>query len=120
MQELRKHFDRVIVVPCGPRPDKPSDVDPVYRAAMADLAFRGIDGVEVDLFDLEQATFTRTHELNRLYADRGEVWHVVGSDLIAGGRSGGSSIHRNWQHGRELWGELNFAVVSRPGHAFGQ
>src|SRR3982751_986338 len=97
VQELRRHFDHVVVVPCGPRPDKPCDVEPVFRAAMADLAFRGIDGVEVDLFDLEQATFTRTHELDRRYAHRGELWHVVGSDLITGGAWGDSFIHRSWE-----------------------
>ena len=35
----------------------------------------------VPLFDLEQATFTRTHQLHERYKPRGEVWHVVGADL---------------------------------------
>ena len=58
MQELSRHFDSVLVVPCGPRPEKPSNdsVPPVYRAAMTDVIFDGLPNVEVDLFDLEQAT----------------------------------------------------------------
>jgi nicotinate (nicotinamide) nucleotide adenylyltransferase len=121
VQELARHFDQVIVVPCGPRPDKPatSDVDPIYRAALADIAFRGIPKVEVDLFDLEQATFTRTHELTDRYKDRGDVWHVIGTDLLTGGASGKSFIHTTWEHGRQLWQSLNFAVLKRPGHALG-
>lgn len=119
VEELRRHFDEVVVVPCGPRPDKPCDIEPVHRAAMADLAFARMPGVEVDLFDLEQATFTRTHELERRYASRGDVWHVVGADLISGGRHGKSFIHTVWQHGPDLWHALNFAVVRRPGHDLG-
>ena len=119
--ELARHFDRVLVVPCGPRPDKPptSEVDPVYRAALADVAFGGVDRVEVDLFDLEMATFTRTHALHERYRDRGEVWHVVGADLVAGGGAGRSFVHTSWERGPELWRTLNFAVLKRPGHDLG-
>lgn len=121
VEALRQQFDEVVVVPCGPRPDKPaaSEIAPVYRAALADIAFKGIAGVEVDLFDLEQATFTRTHDLDSRYADRGEVWHVVGSDLITGGGDGCSFIQRVWQGGTDVWRALNFAVLRRPGHEFG-
>jgi NAD kinase/nicotinic acid mononucleotide adenylyltransferase len=130
-EELARQFDTVVVVPCGPRPDKPSNnqVDPVYRAAMADMAFRGIANVEVELFDLEQATFTRTHELQRLIAKKlaeraggdggdatgGQVWHVVSAEMVARGGGAESVIHCAWQQGPALWRELNFAVVQRPG-----
>ena len=61
-EALSRQFDRVVVVPSGPRPDKPSmqDVEPIHRAAMADMAFRGLANVRVDLFDLEEGTFTRS------------------------------------------------------------
>jgi NAD kinase len=110
-----------VVVPCGPRPDKQAatDVDPVYRAAMADMAFAGIANVDVELFDLEQSTFTRTHELDARFADRGELWHVVGTDLLVGGRERRSFIHRVWERGAELWETLRFAVVHRRGHEIG-
>jgi NAD kinase len=115
--ELARHFDEVIIVPCGPRPDKPTtnDVDPVHRAIMDDMAFRGLDGVRLELFDLEQATFTKTHELERMFAPEGEVWHVVGSDLVRGGATGESFIHRVWDGGPHLWNTLRFAVVPRQG-----
>ena len=116
-EALAKQFDEVVVVPCGPRPDKPTtnDVDPIYRATMVDQTFRGMDRVTVELFDLEQSTFTRTHKLDEKFAERGEPWHVVGTDLIQGGKSGDCFIQRNWQHGEDLWNRLNFAVISRPG-----
>lgn len=117
-QELQKTFDRVVVVPCGPRPDKltTNDIETVARAAMVDMAFAGLDKVEVDLFDLEHSTFTRTHALEERYAGEGEVWHVVGTDLIVGGIAGASQIHRTWRFGSELWQRLNFAVIQRSGY----
>lgn len=117
-------FDKTIVVPCGPRPDKATtnDIDPVHRAAMTDLTFRGIAGLEVDLFDLEHATFTRTHALDERYAslEGGEIWHVVGTDLVAGGKEGKSLIQREWAKGPELWQRCRFAVIARDGHPFDQ
>ncbi len=116
-EALAQHFDEVIVVPNGPRPDKPTtnDVEPIYRAAMVDMTFRGLAQVEVDLFDLEQATFTTTDVLDRMYAPRGERWHVVGTDLIQGGKAGASFIQQRWLDGEAQWRNLNFAVIVRPG-----
>src|SRR5262249_19495038 len=83
-EELTKHFDEVIIVPHGPRPDKTmvNDVESIYRAAMTDLTFRGLPRVRVELFDLEQSTFTRTHILQSMFGEQGELSHVVGTDLI--------------------------------------
>lgn len=117
-ERLTEEFDKVIVVPCGPRPDKPTtnDVEPIHRAVMVDLTFRGIPNVEIELFDLEQSTFTRTHELQEKFRDRGEIWHVVGTDAVQGGCEGKSFIHQIWDHGSVLWNSLNFAIVNRPGY----
>ena len=116
-EELRKHFDLVVVVPCGPRPDRPTNanVHAVNRATMADIAFRGMSRVEVDLFDLERPVFTRNHELEQRYRDRGEVWHVVSAEFVRGGARGESLIHRQWMHGPELFDEMRFAVVASSG-----
>ena len=117
-EELSRHFDEVVVVPCGPRPDKPAtnEVDTVARATMVDATFRNLSGVRVDLFDLEQATFTRTHRLDEVYRDEGEVWHVVGADLTEPGEDGLSFIQRSWVKGEEIWRSLRFAVFVRPGY----
>ncbi|HQR37542.1 MAG TPA: NAD(+)/NADH kinase [Blastocatellia bacterium] len=117
VEHLTGHFDEVVVVPCGPRPDKPTtnDVDPIHRAIMNDLAFRNLDRVRVELFDLEQSTFSRTNELQARFAPEGEVWHVVGADTISGGKNRASFIHKHWQDGETLWNTYNFAVVPRVG-----
>jgi len=117
-QRLAREFDEVRVIPCGPRPDKPvtGAIPAIYRAALADMAFGAMPGVVVDLFDLEQASFTRNYELQRRYEPLGEVWHVVGADLVAGGSTEKSLIQRTWAQGRELWQGANFCVLTRPGH----
>ncbi len=115
--EISEHFDEVVIVPCGPRPDKPTtnDVEPIARATMTDMTFRNLDRVRVELFDLEQATFTRTHQLEELFRNGGEVWHVVGTDLTTGGKDGKSFIQKTWEKGEEIWTSLRFAVVAREG-----
>lgn len=115
VEQLIKEFDRVIVVPCGPRMDKAAaaDAEPVFRAALADIAFRDLPKVEVDLFDLEQAVYTATEELDQRYSSLGDVYHVVGSDLTDGGSTGASAIQKGWKMGDELWHNLKFAVIAR-------
>ena len=117
-ERLAAAFDEVLVVPCGPRPDKPTtdDVEPLHRAATADLTFCGLPRVRVELFDLEADSFTRSYELEQRFRPRGRVWHVVGSDLVQGGREGRSPIQQVWWRGEELWRESHFAVLARPGY----
>jgi NAD kinase/nicotinic acid mononucleotide adenylyltransferase len=117
-EALCRHFDEVVIVPCGPRPDKPvtSAVEPIHRAAMVDLNFRGLLKARVELFDLESSTFTRTYDLDRRFRAEGIVWHVVADELIRGGRSNESIIQREWTRGRDLWNEANIAILNRSGH----
>lgn len=116
-EALVRDFDEVIIVPCGPRPDKPAtnDVDPVHRAALTDIAFRGLPKAHVELFDLEQAVFSRTDELDARFSGHGELWHVVGTDFITGGSRGESVIQTRWDGGAQMWGTLSFLVVARRG-----
>lgn len=119
-EALAARFDRVDIIPCGPRPDKPTvdDVDPAHRAAMAHHTFDGIRNTRVDDSDLEEPTFTRTYDLDRFLRGEGEPWHVIGTDLIQGGRSGASVIQREWAHGTDLWAQANFVVLAREGYPF--
>jgi NAD kinase/nicotinic acid mononucleotide adenylyltransferase len=113
---LSGRFDRVQVLPCGPRPDKRDHdgVGPVFRAAMADIAFRGLPGVEVDLSDLEGAVFTRNVDWEARFPGH-ECWHVVGADLVLGGARGQSPIQTTWSHGARLWRDARFLVYHPPG-----
>lgn len=117
-QALSARFDEVVVVPCGPRPDKRAteDVPAVDRAAMTDMTFQGLPGVRVDLWDMELPSFTRTHALETRYgADEAEVWHVVGADHVRGGGRGEAEIQTRWERGQEIWRRLRFLVAAPPG-----
>jgi NAD kinase len=116
-EALAARFDEVVVIPCGPRPDKVMTqfVDPCYRAAMCDMTFTGILGVTVDLSDLELGQFTPTWELDQRFEPRGDVWHVIGTDLLEVDDSGLTVIERAWYRGKELFEQKAFVVVSRQG-----
>ncbi|MFH0892402.1 MAG: NAD(+)/NADH kinase [Candidatus Falkowbacteria bacterium] len=123
IKELLPNFDEIVVVLCGPRPDKATtnDIEPAHRAAMADLALKGLpEKVRVDHADLSNNVFTRTHELEKKFSVRGEVWHVVGFDLVQGGSEGRSAIQREWERGEELWEKSNFVVVKRSGYEWNE
>lgn len=117
-RHLARRFDEVIIVPCGPRPDKPvtNDVAPIFRAAMVDMTFRDLANVRVELFDLESQSFTPSLKLDQAFSTEGEVWHVIGADLVRGGASGEAPIQKHWNEGEQFWRECRFAVITRPGY----
>ncbi|WP_020468434.1 NAD(+)/NADH kinase [Zavarzinella formosa] len=112
---LRQTFDEVIVIPYGARSDHRtvSDTPPEYRAAMADLAFRGISGVDVELFSLEEQSEPLTSEIERRFASRGELSYVVPMEFVRGGHA--CSIRSSWERGEWLWANGSF-VILRQGH----
>lgn len=112
-ERIAERFDRVIVFPSGPRPDRISaDSLPVHRAVMADLNFRGLHRVTVELSDLEKSRFTANHEFQTHFAhENHEIWHVVPWSAVDRGACGESKIHREWTNGRELWRSVPFLVL---------
>lgn len=117
------YFNEIIVLPCGPRPDKKSvqDIDPVHRAAMLEMTFRALKGkITIELNDLEKDVFTRTIDVENRYNDKGQVWHVAGYDLVEGGRVGKSVIQKEWMDGNSLWEKSRFVVVMRKNYIFNE
>ncbi len=113
---LARTFDEVIVFPSGPRPDRPAaDSLPIHRAVMADLNFRSLPQVRVELADLERNRFTPNHEFNRLFDGPGvELSHVVPLSAVVGGHAGRSRLQEEWTDGRELWQSAHFTVLCGP------
>lgn len=117
-EQLSQHFDRVVAIPSGPRNVELliPESRPIHRATMADLTFRDLPKVSVDLSDLEDACFTPPADLPIRCAMPGEeVWHVVASDWVRGGAKGASIIQRDWQRGQEQWATAGFAVLRENG-----
>jgi NAD kinase/nicotinic acid mononucleotide adenylyltransferase len=106
-------FDEVVVRPTARRDGSPNGehAAPVHRAVMADLAFRDLPGVSVDPDDLDEGRCLDDYRFDEVYAARGEVWHVVSADFLAGGRSGSSLIQTRWPHGADLWKNGRFVVL---------
>jgi NAD kinase len=69
----------------------------------------------VDLSDLELSQFTSNDLFEARFGHLGDIWHVVGSDLVSRGGERASAIHRVWTRGDEMWNRLNFCVVARTG-----
>lgn len=109
-------YDEVVLRLTGRRCDRPDGehAAPVHRAVMADLAFSDLPGVQVDLGDLDDGCGTDDYRFAELYAERGEVWHVVSADFLSGGRAGQSLIQVNWPQGDELWKTGRFVVLHSP------
>lgn len=120
MENLIPYFDEIIIIPCGPRPDKSTvaEIEPVHRAEMTKLTFSGLPKVRVGLFDVRENKFTRTWALQKMFAPRGEVWHLIGADWTVGGEFGESKIHKVWERGAELWETLNFVITDRDGYLY--
>lgn len=105
-------FDEVIVRPNGPKCDAEGEhAAPIHRAVMVDLAFRDLPGVTVDLSDLDDHVFTPPVAFADLYAERGEVWHVVSDEFLTDGRNGKSWVHTKWECGGDVWRGGRFAVL---------
>ncbi len=118
---LAKRFDEVVIVPCGARKDKNSVsmVRSSDRGVMAKLAFDNLSNVSVDLFDLKNNSFTPTYFLQERYQkifSDAQIWHVVGGDIICGGKTGKSEIHRVWHEGEKIWNTLRYAIIKRLGY----
>jgi NAD+ kinase len=116
---LAAGFAEVVIRPDQPRDDRPDDehAAAVHRAVMTDLAFGDVAGVTVDLDDLDDRRVTTHADLARKYAGRGEVWHVVSDEFVAGGRGGGAIVQTRWVDGAAVWGRDRFVVFHPPGVA---
>ncbi|MCE9530908.1 MAG: NAD(+)/NADH kinase [Planctomycetes bacterium] len=113
-QQLAELFDRVIVVPTGTRSDRDdaTDTAPVNIATMADIAFRGLPKVEVDLSDLENEEWTQPYKIEARWSKEGDVWFVVPAELVRGGHD--SPIGQKWERADQMWLKSRFLILQQP------
>jgi len=120
---LTQEFDRTIIRPCGSARTDKDLISNEDRKVMANMAFEDISKVELDFYDLDIGVYTPTYLLEEYYTAKypnAEIWHVVGSDLIVGGRDKNSEIQRAWKNGPEIWQTFKFCIVVRPGYEIAQ
>ncbi len=114
---LASEFDEVVILPNGPRPGRPeAESRAIHRAILADLNFKGLERVCVDLDDLEHGEFTPNEHFDSRYGGAGiEVWHVVPAASVWPGADGRSKIQSEWGDGERLWAHAHFAVLQESG-----
>jgi len=115
-EQLCAEFDRVVIVPCGPRRSLPiPDSQPIHRATMADLNFHGLSQLSVDLHDLEDNLFLPPAAVGERCEPGEDVWHVVAAEWVRGGAAGQAVIQREWSQGADLWKSAGFVVLKETG-----
>ncbi len=114
-EKLATLFDQVIVVPTGVRWGRENEEDsaPVYRAAMADITFRGLPKVRVELADIEDQNWTPPYDLEKRWSSEGEVTFVVPGELLYGGLRE-SSIGKYWANADDMWRKSRFLILRQP------
>lgn len=118
--------DKVIIIPCGMRPDKATTnyTDKKHRRNMLLLVFEELlrdfnQKLAIDWSDLENDNeFARAYDIEQRYSDQGEVWHVVGGDLVFAKQEGQSEIQQSWYRGQELWDNGRFLIFRREGFTY--
>jgi NAD+ kinase len=112
---LAAKYESVVVIPSGPnnsRSRQPSSAA-VHRATMADLNFRGIKQVRIDLSDLEKNRFTPHHEVEKRFSlsQSEPISFVVSSEFVRRNEQGKSFIQKEWQEGEKLWNNSHFTII---------
>lgn len=108
---LSAHYDDVVVLPCGQRPDQKL-ADGRHRAMMVESAFNGIHGVRVDDTDVRKPTFERMCETIERLRPQGDLTIFVGDDLLTSA-DGRMPIRDSWKDGARLWQKEKFAILPR-------
>ena len=111
MEEVE--LDKLIVMPAHIQPFKQHKkiAQDVHRLAMAQLAFKGREGVEVSDYELTKGDISYSYDtmayLKTLYP-YDELYFVMGTDSFL-------KVDR-WYKGESLLEEFSFIVSSRPGY----
>lgn len=112
--------DKLFIVPCGAYKESTKHIQKEHRVNMLNIAFKNLYHTEkIDFYDIDNNVYTPTYLVDERYKklypyDR--IWHIVGEDNVVGGCNKMSDIHRTWDNGEEIWNNLNFIVILRPGY----
>lgn len=115
IEALLTNFNKVAIVPCGPRKDKSSTniLDLTHRKRLCELAFSKTNNTLLDLDDLNNSIFTPSIDLYKKYSNDYDAYLVVGADIVLKSKEGKSQIQKYWVLGEELWEIAKFAILTR-------
>ena len=106
-------LDRVILLPAGdPWQKSGRDVTPgKHRLEMCRLAIEGVDGIEVDLRELDRDGPTYTVETVGTFPPDEELFLILGSDSLSG--------LETWQRWEDVVSRVTLVEAPRPGTPVG-
>lgn len=114
VKSLAGHYDLVVVIPCGERPDKSYKIANAHRLNMTKIFFDeivscGFENVVLSDEDVFEKEHAKTWELYQRYRSKfpdDKIVVVVGSDILP-------AICKWWAYGKNLWDEASFAIFVR-------
>ena len=104
----RWSLDRVLFVPAGNPPHKHAETPYAHRLRMVELACAADRRFVPSRMEEGGAKSYSIHTIERVRAERGEVFFIIGADAFA-------EIH-TWHRWEDVIRAVEFIVVARPGH----
>ena len=103
-------LDQVLMIPAGQPPHKGPGTPYEYRFRMVELACKGDRRLVPSRIEEGEARSYSIYTIERLKADGGELYFIIGSDAFA--------EIRTWFRAEDVIRAVEFIVVSRPGHRY--
>ena len=103
-------LDRVLFIPAAQPPHKETSVPWEHRFRMVELACAGEPRFEASRLEEAQQRSYSIHTIERVNAMGGRVFFVIGADAFA--------EIRTWHRWVDVVREVEFIVVTRPGHQY--
>ena len=104
----RWSLDRVLFIPAGNPPHKHADTPFEHRYRMVELACAADSGFVASRMEEGAEKSYSIHTIERVKAQNGEVYFIIGSDAFA--------EIRTWHRWEDVIRAVEFIVVARPGH----
>lgn len=103
-------LDRVLFIPASQPPHKATSVSYEHRFRMVELACEGDPRFEASRLEEGQERSYSIHTIERVNAMGGRLYFVIGADAFA--------EIRTWYRWVDVVREVEFIVVTRPGHEY--
>ena len=103
-------LDQVLMIPAGNPPHKGAGTAYEHRYRMVELACEGDPRLLPSRLEEGSAKSYSIHTVERLKAEGGDVYFIIGADAFA--------EIRTWHRWEDLIREVEFIVVTRPGHGY--
>jgi nicotinate-nucleotide adenylyltransferase len=104
------HLDRILFIPAGNPPFKHAAASFAHRLKMVEAACEGESRFVASRLEEGDKKSYSIDTIERVRADGGDVYFVVGADAFAEIRS--------WHRATDVIRSVEFIVVTRPGHEY--